>query len=91
MRVEARAKQVIYKVYIADDGQEFDNKKDCVFHDKLVHGEIKICEHCNGKGYFIEEYEDDNYHTGAPETYTRQVDCEHCKGKGYLEKKTVWE
>ena len=38
MRVEARAKQVIYKVYIADDGQEFDNKKDCVFHDKLVHG-----------------------------------------------------
>ena len=38
MRVEERAKQVIYKVYIADDGQEFDNKKDCVFHDKLVHG-----------------------------------------------------
>lgn len=30
MRVEARAKQVIYKVYIADDGQEFDNKNDCV-------------------------------------------------------------
>ena len=91
MRKEVRQKTVDYTVYIADDGQEFGNKNDCMFHDRLVHGEIKICEHCNGKGYFIEEYEDDNYHTGAPETYTRQVDCEHCKGKGYLEKKTVWE
>ena len=91
MKIVKRQKTVEYNFYIAYDGKEFDNKKDCIFHDRLVNGEIKICEECKGKGYFIEEYEDDNYHTGAPETYTRHVDCKCCKGKGYLEKKTVWE
>lgn len=90
MRKEVRQKTVDYVVYIADDGQEYTNKNDCIFHDKLINEKIKICEHCNGKGYFIEEYEDTNYHTGAPETDTRKVYCDHCKGKGYLEKKTIW-
>jgi hypothetical protein len=38
MKIVKRQKTVEYNVYIADDGKEFDNKKDCAFHDRLVHG-----------------------------------------------------
>ena len=50
MRKEIRQKIVDYKVYIADDGEEFSSKKKCIIHERLVSGEIKVCPCCHGEG-----------------------------------------
>jgi len=91
MKKEIKQKVVKYPVYIADDGKEFDNREDALIHDKLIHGKIKECPECHGKGQVLEEQEYDNYHTGVPEKSTFFVTCTRCKGKGYLEKKVTWE
>ena len=93
MKKIEKTKEVKYNVYISDDGQEFNNEKDCIFHDRLINGEVKICEECNGSGEVKEEYWDENYHTGVEELYTRWNRCKCCNGKGYLEKhiETVWK
>lgn len=90
MRTEQRTKNIEYTVYIADDGVEYENEKDCKFHDRLVHDEIKTCDKCKGTGKISEEQWDENYHTGVPEKFTVYNTCPCCKGKGYLEKKIVW-
>ena len=94
MQTETRTKAVDYKVYIAEDGKEFDKKSDCELHEKFLHGDAKECPECHGNGELWEEYQDTNYHTGAPETYTRFYKCPKCQGKGYLIKKvktqTFW-
>ena len=93
MKTEVRQKTIDYKVFIADDGKEFDSEKDCELHDKLIHGEIKECPYCNGKGKIGEKVQEEDYHTGAPYWTTEYHTCEKCRGKGYLEKKIieVWE
>lgn len=90
MKKETRTKIVEYEVYIAKDGKEFEDKKEAMLHEKLLNGEIKVCHECNGKGKIPEEYEYDNYHTGAPEKSIIYQTCKRCNGKGYLEKAIVW-
>jgi DnaJ-class molecular chaperone len=93
MKTEVRQKTVDYKVFIADDGQEFDTKKECVHHERILKGEIKVCPECNGEGRTSEWEDWENYHTGAPEKTLIHPICKTCHGKGYLEKKIkeVWE
>ena len=93
MKTEVRQKTVDYKVFIADDGQEFDAKKECVHHERILKGEIKVCPECNGEGRITVEEEWDNYHTGVTERSFIHPTCNVCHGKGYLEKKIkeVWE
>lgn len=93
MKKETRKKLVNYDVFIADDGKEFNNKKECRQYERLKNGEIKECPDCKGTGKILVEEHDENYHTGAPETYICHVTCKKCNGKGYLEKKikVCWE
>lgn len=95
MRTEIRTKMMpqSYKVYIAKDGKEYNTEKDCKHHEMILDGTRVVCPECNGKGQVPEEFEYDNYHTGAPEKTTIYPTCKKCNGKGYLEKKTktVWE
>ena len=93
MRVEKKTKLVIYKVYIAKDGKEFNSRKECEHHEKILDGTRIVCPHCNGEGKVWTEVEYEDYHTGLPETSTFQVTCDKCNGRGYLEKKikVTWE
>lgn len=95
MRTEIRTKMMpqSYKVYIAKDGKEYPSEKECMHHEKILDGTRIVCPECNGKGQVPEEFEYDNYHTGAPEKTTIYPTCKRCNGKGYLEKKTktIWE
>ena len=91
MKTEVRQKTVDYKVFIADDGQEFDTKKECVHHERILKGEIKVCPECKGVGRIDKWEEWENYHTGAPEKTLIHPICKTCHGKGFLEKKEVWE
>lgn len=78
-----RTRAKTHKVYISDDGQEFASKKDCKLHENIMHGNIKICEKCNGKGFVIDEKSD------ASDEYIFREKCRRCRGKGYLKKKTI--
>lgn len=93
MKTEVRQKTVDYKVFIADDGIEFDTKKECIHHEKILKGERKICPECHGEGKTSEWEEYDNYHTGVKETTLIHPTCKTCHGKGYLDKHMieVWE
>ena len=93
MKTEVRQKTVDYKVFIADDGKEFDTKKECVHHERILKGEIMECPECHGEGRTSEWEEYDNYHTGVRERSLIFPICKRCHGKGYLEKKIkeVWE
>lgn len=91
MKTEVRQKTVDYKVFIADDGQEFDTKKECVHYERILKGEIKVCPECKGVGRIDKWEEWENYHTGAPEKTLIHPICKTCHGKGFLEKKEVWE
>ena len=90
MKKETRTKTVEYEVYIAKDGKEFENEKECIFYEMKLNGEIIDCKHCNGRGYHIQDIIEEDYHTGAPYHTAAQIKCEHCHGKGYLEKAIVW-
>ncbi len=91
MREEIRQKTIDYKAFISDDGIEFNTKKECIHHEKILKGERKTCPICNGRGEIAEETMEENYHIGAPCKLTRWRYCLNCHGKGYLEKKIVWE
>ena len=41
MKTETRQKTVNYTVFVSEDGKEFSNKKDCIYHEKLISGKIK--------------------------------------------------
>lgn len=92
MRTSIRTKTVEYTVYIAKDGKEFTDPKDCENHEKELDGIRKKCERCNGNGYinkrYIEPYE---HWEGGMGGYWESDTCPECKGKGYLEKVTKWE
>lgn len=91
MKTEVRQKTVDYKVFIADDGKEFDKEKECIHYERILKGEIKECPECHGVGRVTKEEEWENYHTYATERFITHPICNVCKGKGYLEKKEVWE
>ena len=93
MKKETRTKTVEYDVYVANDGKEFETEKECIHHEKILDGTRKGCPECKGKGYFLTEEMDENYHTGAPEKRVWKTTCKSCHGKGYLEKvvKETWE
>ena len=93
MKKETRTKTVEYDVYVAKDGKEFETEKECIHHEKILDGTRKVCPECEGKGYFLTEEMDENYHTGAPEKRVLKTTCKSCHGKGYLEKvlKETWE
>lgn len=91
MKKETRTKTVEYDVYVAKDGKVFNSENECIHYEKILDGIRKVCPECKGKGYFLVEEMDENYHTGAPETRIVEKTCENCNGKGYLEKKEVWK
>ena len=91
MRTEIKRRTVEYTMYVAKDGTEFEKKKDCILHEKMLNGDIIECPECHGKGTVAEEYEYDNYHTGEPETMTIHPTCTKCNGRGYLEKTIVYQ
>ena len=93
MKVSTRTKIIETEIYIAKDGKVFEDKDECILYEKRLDGLIKDCPDCGGTGKIQEEYEYDNYHTGAPEKTTIHTTCPKCNGKGYLEKKLkeVWE
>ena len=95
MKEEIRTKTVEYKVYIAKDGEEFNTKKECTHHEKILDGTRVVCPECHGNGTVPVKEEWENYHTGATERWTFHKTCPECHGKGYLDKKIkieeVWE
>ena len=93
MKLENRTKTVEYKVYVAEDGKEFETEGECILYEKRLNGDVKDCPKCQGRGWVLVKVEDEDYHTGAPIVRTDSHTCELCNGKGYLERKTkiVWE
>ena len=86
-----RKKTVEYVVYIAKDGKEFNSKKECIFYEKKLDGDIIDCPECHGTGKVESYYEYDNYHTGVVERVLTHPTCKKCKGRGYLEKTIVYQ
>lgn len=95
MKVSTRQKTMVvdYNVYIAKDGKEFNNEKDCIDYELRLDGTRITCPDCNGKGHFrgrwVEAY--DNYDIGHVEAHYEYNTCQRCHGKGYLDKKVTWE
>ena len=95
MKTVTRQRTVVenYKVFIADDGKEFNSYDACQDYELRKKGERMTCPSCNGIGYFRGRWIKPGYDPGlgAIEGHYETTTCEKCKGKGYLDKKTTWE
>ena len=82
----------IKKVYISDDGKEFDTESECIDYEKRKNGTRKTCQKCNGRGQ-VREYQRRDWDPGwgHNELITDHDTCPDCHGRGYLDKKEVWE
>lgn len=89
---ETRTVTVNVNKYIAFDGKEFDNEKDCDNYERIKNGTRIICPQCQGKGgwegEFVPAY--DNYDIGHVDGHRKWESCSKCHGKGYLDKKVTW-
>lgn len=65
--------------YRANDGKIFNDKEDCIHHEKMLSGERKICPNCEGKGKVDPTNDGREYWT-----------CSTCNGKKWVEKVEVW-
>lgn len=91
MKKLTRYRTLPYFVFVAKDGNEFENEDECRHHEMILDGKRMICPVCNGDGHVAVEEEYDNYHTGLKEHTTIYPTCPKCNGKGYLEKTEVWK
>ena len=90
MKIEKRTKEIDYNVYITQDGKEFTNEKDAIDNEKIINGDRKICEMCNGKGSINGRYEKVTWDYGhRSSNMWKEDECPKCKGKGYFEKRWV--
>ena len=90
MKTRVGRKVVTYKQYVAKDGKVFDNKDECILHEKKLRGEIIECPDCHGTGKVRVTEDYDDYHTGELRTMTYYPTCVKCNGKGYLKKKIIF-
>ena len=94
MKTETREKIIKhkYKVYISEDGQEFESEEKCLDQEKRVSGSRITCPDCNGQGRWKTDYVEEHDHwEGRMGGYWNYKTCPKCGGKGYLDKKVSWE
>ena len=95
MKTVTRQRTVVenYKVFIADDGKEFNSYDACQDYEARKNGDRITCPKCGGRGYTDERWVKPGYDPGlgAIEGHYDRTTCDKCHGKGYLDKKTTWE